>query len=45
VRHLYKRLEREVRERFGCIAGRDPTDKPPLATFNPDDPEDYVTDV
>lgn len=45
VRHLFKRMEREVRERFGYVAGRDSDETPPLATFDTDDPEDYVTDV
>jgi len=45
VRHLFKRLEREVGERFGYVSGADPNQKPPLATFNMDDPEDYITDV
>jgi len=45
VRHLFKRLEREVRERFGYVSGADPNEKPPLATFNMDDPEDFITNV
>jgi len=45
VRHLFKRLEREVRERFGYVSGADPNQKPPLATFDQADPEDFITDV
>jgi Fe-S oxidoreductase len=45
VRHLFKRLEREVRERFGYVSGADPNEKPPLASFSLSDPEDYITDV
>jgi len=45
VRDLFKRLEREVRERFGYVAGADPNQKPPLASFSMADPEDYITDV
>jgi ferredoxin len=45
VRYLFKRLEREVRERFGYISGADPNQKPPLATFATADPEDFITDV
>jgi len=45
VRCLFKRLEREVRERFGHISGADPNEKPPLATFSTTDPEDFLTTV
>jgi len=45
VRHLFKRLEREVRERFGYVAGADPNEKPPLASFGAADPEDFITNV
>ena len=30
-------LDREVRERFGYVAGLDPAAVPPLGTFRPDD--------
>jgi ferredoxin len=45
VRHLYKRMEREVGGRFGYVAGVNLDEKPPLATFDAADPEDFITDV
>ncbi len=45
VRYLFKRMEREVRERFGYESGRALDEKPPLAGYGTDDPEDFITDV
>ena len=39
VSRLMARLDREVRERFGYVAGLDPAAVPPLGTFQPDDPD------
>ncbi|MFU8805508.1 MAG: hydrogenase iron-sulfur subunit [Bradymonadaceae bacterium] len=35
-------MAREVEERFDYRSGHDPTVAPPLATFNPDDPEEFI---
>ncbi len=39
---LNKKLEKEVRELFDYIAGMDPEEKPLLAMFKPDDPEEFI---
>ncbi|MCX8036822.1 MAG: Coenzyme F420 hydrogenase/dehydrogenase, beta subunit C-terminal domain [Candidatus Sumerlaeia bacterium] len=45
VRYLFKRMEREVRARFGYESGRAVDEKPPLAGYGTNDPEDFITDV
>lgn len=35
-------MAREVEERFGYRAGEDATVPPPLATYQPDDPEEFI---
>ena len=39
ITKLNRMLDREVRERFGYVAGLDPAAIPPLGTFRPDDPD------
>jgi ferredoxin len=39
ISKLNRMLDREVRERFGYVAGLDPEAVPPLGTFRPDDPD------
>lgn len=39
---LNHRLEMEVGERFGYRSGHDPGVAPPLGTFRPDDPQDFI---
>ncbi len=39
---LNHRLEMEVAERFGYRSGQDPSTAPPLGTFRPDDPQDFI---
>jgi coenzyme F420-reducing hydrogenase delta subunit/ferredoxin len=39
---LNHRLRMEVEGRFGYRAGEDPTAAPPLATFHPDDPQEFI---
>jgi len=43
VRYLFKRMEREVRDRFGYVPGADPSQKPPLAAYALSDPDDFIT--
>lgn len=42
---LNRRLAREVRERFGYVAGLDPEALPPLGTFRPEDPNPGETEA
>ena len=39
ISKLNRLLDRDVRERFGYVAGLDPEGVPPLGTFRPDDPD------
>jgi L-lactate utilization protein LutB len=39
ISRLNRMLDREVRERFGYVAGLDPESVPPLGTFRPEDPD------
>jgi formate dehydrogenase (coenzyme F420) beta subunit len=39
ISRLNRLLDREVRERFGYVAGLDPAAEPPLGTFRPEDPD------
>ena len=39
---LNHRMSREVETRFGYRAGEDPAVSPPLATFRPDDPQEFI---
>lgn len=39
ISRLNRMLDREVRGRFGYVAGLDPEAIPPLGTFRPDDPD------
>ena len=39
ISKLNRMLDREVRERFGYVAGLDPEAVPPLGTFRPEDPD------
>ncbi len=42
LRHVYKRLEQAVKERFGYVPGLDPEAPPVLGTFRPEDPGDFI---
>jgi ferredoxin len=42
VRMLTKKLEKEVRERWGYEAGMSLETPPPLAVYEPDDPQDFI---
>jgi ferredoxin len=39
ISKLNRMLDREIRERFGYVAGLDPEAVPPLGTFRPEDPD------
>lgn len=39
---LNHRLAREIEQRFGYRSGEDPAAAPPLATFRPDDPQEFI---
>jgi coenzyme F420-reducing hydrogenase delta subunit/ferredoxin len=39
---INRRVAREIEERFGYRAGQDPSAAPPLATFSPDDPQEFI---
>jgi ferredoxin len=39
ISKLNRMLDREIRERFGYVAGLDPDAVPPLGTFRPEDPD------
>lgn len=39
---LNHRLSREIEQRFGYRSGADPAVAPPLATFRPDDPQEFI---
>lgn len=39
---LNRRLSLEVEQRFGYRSGEDPRASPPLATFRPDDPQEFI---
>jgi L-lactate utilization protein LutB len=39
ISRLNRMLDRDVRKRFGYVAGLDPEGVPPLGTFRPDDPD------
>jgi hypothetical protein len=40
--YLHQKLNREVKERFAFEAGISTDVPPPLATFTPDDPQDFI---
>jgi ferredoxin len=42
LRHLHLRLGREAEERFAYRPGLDAADRPLVATFRPDDPEEFI---
>ncbi len=42
IRKLTKKLERDVLELWGYDAGVDVEETPPLATFNPNDPQEFI---
>jgi len=42
LRFLNKKIEKEVRGLFSFEAGINPDEPPPLATFKPDDPEEFI---
>lgn len=42
VRLLTKKLEKEIRERWGYEVGLSLEGVPPLATYQPDDPQDFI---
>jgi formate dehydrogenase subunit beta len=42
LRRLLKKLEKDVRELYGYEAGMDLEARPPLSTFRPDDPQDFI---
>jgi hypothetical protein len=39
---LNKKIEKEIREMFEYDAGLNPEEKPLLAMFKPDDPEEFI---
>lgn len=39
---LNRRLSREIEQRFGYRSGENPDVAPPLATFRPDDPQEFI---
>jgi Na+-translocating ferredoxin:NAD+ oxidoreductase RnfC subunit len=39
---LNKKLEKDVKEMFDYTSGLDAENKPLLATFKPDDPEEFI---
>ena len=39
---LNKKIEKDIREIYEYSAGKDPEAKPLLATFNPNDPEEFI---
>ena len=41
LRKLYKKLAKEVKEKYGYEAGLNPEDEPLLATFCVDDPDEF----
>ena len=42
LRMLNKKLEKDVEELFRYKAGLEPEELPPLATFKPDDQQEFV---
>lgn len=42
LRFLNKKIEKDVRGLFSFEAGINPDEPPPLATFKPDDPEEFI---
>ncbi|SFM44041.1 4Fe-4S dicluster domain-containing protein [Thermodesulforhabdus norvegica] len=42
VRMLTKKLEKDVKEFFGYEAGVNPDERPPLDTYRPDDPDNFI---
>ena len=42
IRKLTKKIEKDVKELFHYQAGVSLEDVPPLATFNPDDPQEFI---
>ncbi len=42
VRLLTRKLEKEIREKWGYEVGLSPEGIPPLATYRPDDPQDFI---
>ncbi|MEW6088922.1 MAG: 4Fe-4S dicluster domain-containing protein [bacterium] len=41
-RKILKKMEKEIREKYGYIPGRDPSEAPPLTTFKEGDPEEGI---
>ena len=41
-RKILKKMEKEIKEKYGYIPGTDPEGLPPLATFKEDDPEEGI---
>jgi coenzyme F420-reducing hydrogenase delta subunit/ferredoxin len=39
---INRRLAKEIEDRFGHRVGDDPATPPPLATFRPDDPQEFI---
>jgi ferredoxin len=42
VRQFTRVLEKSIKERYGYEAGLDPSQKPPLTVFLPDDPQEFI---
>ena len=42
LRALVKKLEKDVRELYSYEAGLDLKTVPPLSTFRPDDPQEFI---
>jgi hypothetical protein len=45
IRKLNRRLSADVKDLFGYEAGTSLEQMAPLATFRPDDPEEFMLDV
>jgi len=42
IRKLNKKIEKDVKELFHYEVGVSLEEVPPLATFNPDDPQEFI---
>ena len=42
LRMLNKKTEKDVKELYGCEAGTDLEELPPMATFKIDDPQEFI---
>jgi hypothetical protein len=42
VRQLTKKLEKDIKELYGYEAGLSLDQRPPLDTYRPDDPQEFI---